>query len=157
MDYVNIGAIGFAQLGTEDYHEKRLIEKQVITEYLKNDIFKIPEEFNQMSDFSIKRFPYETSSYDELVLNYSSDIVNQWSIEHDQMYNQTDFEEDQDPDTFETKYTRFWDWVNFLEKIDLDTEELMEKCRLKYAENLKLSVSYKKLPPLGNTDLNQAI
>jgi hypothetical protein len=155
-DFVNIGAIGFAQLGSEDYYAKRLIEKSVLLKYIENqtEIFNIPDEFKGMCFFCSKRFPYENSSYDEIVLSYDDSVVDDWETEHDELKETTDFENDEDSDYFETKYTRFWDFVNKCESIDLETDELMEQCRLQYAETLKLSISYKKLPPIGQTIKN---
>lgn len=149
MDYVNIGAIGFAQLGSEDYYEKRLIEKKVIRKYFESEIFNIPEEFQGMCSFQIKRFPYEDSSYDEAVLAYQEDILEEWESEHEERLETTDFDEDEDRDFFDSKYQRFWDFVNKCELIDLETDILMNECRIQYADSVKLSISYKKLPPIG--------
>ena len=146
MDIVNIGAIGFAQLGSSDYYDKRQIEKKVILNYVEHqtEMFKIPDEFDGVCFFAIHKFPYEDSSYDELVLKYDDRIIDEWEEEHDELKENTNFEEDQDPDEFETKYTRFWDFVNKCESIDLEIDILMSECRIQYAESIKLSVSHKK-------------
>ena len=136
MDYVNIGAIGFAQVGSNDYFDKRAIEKKVLTEYIetKTEIFKI----QGMCHFHSKRFPYEDTSYDEIVLAYDNNLVDDWESEHDEAYEEADFEEGEDPDLFESRYTRFWDFANKCERIDLETDELMEQCRIQYAKSIKL-------------------
>jgi hypothetical protein len=48
MDFINIGAIGFAQFGSDDYYNKRQIEKQVTLEFMETDVFKIPEQFQRI-------------------------------------------------------------------------------------------------------------
>jgi hypothetical protein len=152
MDFVNIGAIGFAQLGSDDYYDKRKIEKQVLIKYLDTDLFKIPDEFQHMCNFSIKKFPYEGSSYEEVVLNYDDDIVDEWAEQEE------DFKHDYDgPPIIALKSDRFWEFVNQAERIDLESDELMAECRRLFAEQYKLYVSHMKdVPPIGKTlkDLN---
>ena len=134
MDYVNIGSVGFAQLGRDDYYKKRQIEKSVILDFISNDNrFIIPENYVRMCHLRMKTFPYEYSSYDELVLVYDCDLLGEWEYSDD--------EEEQE------LYNGFWDFFNSLEKICLE-EELMSICENKYSEFLKqnpaLNVIHKK-------------
>jgi hypothetical protein len=103
-----IGSIGFAQYGTPDYFEKRIIEKTVIRQIVATDpAFKIPEEFEGMCRFKLARCPYEDGSYDELQLIYD------WrKFSHN-------------GDEFEG---RFWDWAGELENFDFEKEEYFDKC-----------------------------
>jgi hypothetical protein len=133
MDYCNIGAIGFAQFGTDEYYLKKTIEKKVLEEFIKQDEFKIPEEFEGMCFYIVKSFPYEGDSYNELCLAYHENVTDSWSIAHDDLYEATDFDNHEDEDYFSTSYSRFWEFVNKSETIDLETDELMMQCKKLYS------------------------
>lgn len=131
MDYIHIGAIGFAQLAMPNYYEKRRIEKQIIRELLEREkAFIIPKEFQHMCYLTIKKFPYEYDSYDELVLMYSETVLNDW--------------ENEDVDLLTTKADSFWEFANGLERYDLETEELMERCQALFHKSYPMLVVHKK-------------
>lgn len=116
MDYVNVGAIGFSQLGTPDYFDKRKIEKSVMRKLIDEDPrFKIPENLIGICWFGIKKFPYDDGSYEEIVLYYEDRIIEK--SEDDQ----TDLHYD------------FYNFSGEAECIDLETEELMLECQKQYS------------------------
>lgn len=118
-DYVVIGSIGFAQLGSGEYFEKEKIEKQVIQEIVtKNEIFKIPTEFAGMASLSYKSFPHDFGTYRELCLVYVPGFLD-------------DDEEKQDV---------FWTWVNEMESFDFESEEIMERCSELYFEQNRMRI-----------------
>ena len=120
MDFINIGSIGFAQVGSEDYYTTRRIERDVIYEFIQNDKrFKIPEQFSGMCHLAIKSFDHDFGSYDELVLKYNENILEQWAY-------------DEDENDEEGQNVAFWAFVNSLESIDFETEELMNECKKRY-------------------------
>lgn len=66
---LNLGSIGFAQLGSKDYYEKRIIEKRVMRELLNTASFE--NKFPELCSIQIVREPYEDSSYDEIAIVYN--------------------------------------------------------------------------------------
>lgn len=112
-DYIVIGSIGFAQLGTGEYFQKEKIEKKVIQEIVaNNEIFKIPKEFATMASLRYKSFPHDFGTYRELCMVFVPDF----------------FDDD------EEKEDAFWTWVNEMESFDFESEEIMERCYQLYSE-----------------------
>ena len=151
MDYINIGAIGFAQFGSDDYFNKRQIEKEIMLEFMETDVFKIPEKFQGICHFDIKKFPYETGSYEEVVLHYNDGILDEWTEDYQNAYDELDIDDAESDEAYEllknlpdNKSDEFWDFANQAEMIDFETDELMEKCRAAYALKFPMEVVHKK-------------
>jgi hypothetical protein len=115
-DYEVIGSIGFAQVGTLDYHERSDIEDQVLREWASKQV--IPDEFEGLCWLTMKYFPHDFGSYGELVIKYSN-CIREWEYG-------TDEEEE--------KYDRFWDFVNSL--CDFDFESLYDECDARYVGSM---------------------
>ena len=144
LDYVTIGSIGFAQLGELHYFEKRKIEKEIIREVIaENELFKIPEEFRLICIFFIKCFPYEYDSYDELVIVYDRNVIDEWEDEDvSETYDNDDpnFINEKEPN----KFNKFWEFVNKCEEFDWESEDLMEKCQKLYQEKFPMLIVHKR-------------
>lgn len=121
---LTLGSIGFAQLGRDDYYEKRQIEKKVLAELLGTPTFE--NKFPDLCRIKIVKEPYEYESYDEVVIVYNSDKL------------------DRLEDSDEERFNEFWEWANELEGFDFESEELMDKCEKLYAQEYKLSVVHKR-------------
>lgn len=133
-DFIELGSIGYAQLGTSNYYATKEVEKKVLGEFIKTEQFAIPEEFDGMCWFGIKRFPYEYDAYYEAVLYYYEDVFE-------------DFKK--------KKKKRFWEFVNTVESIDFETPELLDKCRKQFVIDYPLQITHKKKP--GQDDDNLKI
>ena len=121
---LTLGSIGFAQLGTKDYYEKRQIEKKVLAELLGTPTFE--NKFPDLCRIKIVKEPYEHDSYDEVAIVYNSEKL------------------DKLEESDEERFNEFWEWANELECFDFEAEELMEKCEKLYAQEYKLSVVHKR-------------
>jgi len=121
---LTLGSIGFAQLGRDDYYEKRQIEKKVLAELLGTPTFE--NKFPDLCRIKIVKEPYEYDSYDEVAIVYNSDKL------------------DRLEDSDEERFNEFWEWANELESFDFEAEDLMEKCEKLYAQEYKLSVAHKR-------------
>ena len=129
MNYLNIGSIGFAQLGSPDYYEKRQIENQVLQEAIQAPEWAVPEEFKDNAYIGIKSFRYDDlGSYDEVVLYYTRAI-------EDLEWNGLD----------DDKHERFWEWANTIESIDLETEENLTKCKYLYSKLVQAEAAEPKM------------
>lgn len=117
---ITIGSIGFAQYGTPDYFEKRKVENSVLRDLLQTPTFE--NIFPDLCRIKIVTERYEDGSYDEVGITYNSRQLEKLE------------------ETDEDRYNEFWEWVNFLESYDFETEELIEKCEKLYAKNYKLQV-----------------
>ncbi len=131
---LTIGSIGFAQLGADDYYDKRQIEKQVLKDLLETPTFE--NKFMDLCKIKIVKEPYEYESYDEIAIVFNCH----------KMYELEESDEE--------RFNEFWEWVNELEAFDFESEELMEKCERLYAESYILSVVHRQD---ANELFNQAI
>lgn len=136
IENLNLGSIGFAQFGTDDYYEKRQVEKTVLRELLETPTFE--NKFPDLCRIKIVTERYEEGSYDEVAIVYNCDKLNKL--------------EDND----EERYNEFWEWANELESFDFESDELMTKCEKLYAETYKLSVVHKR-QNVSSELFNQAI
>lgn len=139
-DFINLSAIGFAQLGTDNYYATKQVEIKVLNMFLQTDQFTIPEEFKGMCWVGVKRFPYEYDAYYEAVLYYDRDLLEDWEEQFNTLYNQLGIA-DMEPEkaiavlgALSNKHGRFWDFANGLESIDFETKELMQQCHEIYAK-----------------------
>ena len=122
-DYIVLGSIGFAQLGTDDFFNCEKIETLVLKELIQeNDLFKIPDDFKQHCNITMKSFSHDFGTYKELCLIYSQEF-----------YDELDSSEE----------NKFWIWVNEMECFDYESEEMIEKCKTKYFEEFPMKVSYR--------------
>lgn len=159
MEYVILGAIGFAQLGTEDYWAKKEIEKKVVKEFLETECFKIPEKFVGMCHYAIRRFPYEYDAYYEAVLNYDDDLVKQWEDDWNEKYKRLGIANMECEkanvllEAMENLADEFWDWVNSLKNIDFESQELMDKCYQLFKIEYPMKLVHRKPPNGDNEDL----
>lgn len=137
MNYIVLGSIGFAQFGTDDYHQKRSIENKVLNK-IAIDNFSIPERISHMCYISIKSFPYEYGSYDELVLMYNESLLNEWEIAFD------NWDEDVANEPLESQlFTIFWTFANQAQEFDFEAEEYLEQCSKLYAKEFPMKVVHK--------------
>jgi hypothetical protein len=118
MDYLVIGSNGFAQVGSQDFHEKNKIEMKVLLEYLRNN-HTIPEEFWHICAYRVKWFNHDFGRYSEIVLVYDDYILDQW--------------EEDNPD----KFDRFWNWFNGVEGVDLESESINQAIRDAYEKTIQ--------------------
>lgn len=118
-DYIVIGSIGFAQVGTNKYSEKEEIEKKVIQEIVKKEeIFKIPTNILDVVRLVYKRFNHDFGEYFELCVVYNEELL--------------DLNEDLE--------VEFYKWVNQMEEFDFESEEIMERCNELYREEFSMTV-----------------
>jgi hypothetical protein len=120
FEKLNLGSIGFAQLGSKDYYEKRIVERSVLAKLLWTDKFE--NKFPDLCIIKIVIEPYEDSSYDEVAVCYD--------------WRKLDSIEVSDPE----KVEQFWEWFGVLESYDFESEMLMRECEIMYADQLKLEV-----------------
>ena len=132
MQYEVIGSIGYAQLGSEDYLYKRKVEKTVLMRFLESEIFNIPEAFKGICQLGIKRFPYEYDSYEQVVLYFNSEVLDEWELE---------LEDDESDDT---RFYDFWEFFRTLESVDFETPELIEQCHKEFTVQYPLFISHKR-------------
>ena len=64
MDYLNVGANGFAQVGDPDYYAKNGVEMVYLLKLIK-DKFPIPEELKTLCRFAVKAFPHDFGTYQD--------------------------------------------------------------------------------------------
>jgi hypothetical protein len=117
-DYICIGATGFAQVGSPDYHEKQLAEKAVLLDYFKKK-HPVPDEFSSLCVYFWKSFPHDFGTYHELVILYDRFEI--------------DYLEDGEENL--ERHNRFYKFLNDCQSEDLDTEELIEKIRALFVKN----------------------
>ena len=131
-NYITLGSIGFAQLGSSEYYAKRTIEKQVLREFIETLV--VPEEFSGAC-IGIKKFQYEDSSYDEVVLHYPTWIENK----------SDDWHED-----YDEEFTERWvAFMNEMESVDFETPELVAKCTELYARENPFQEGYVRKPQMN--------
>lgn len=135
-DYINIGSNGFAQVGQEFFAEKCKIEMDHLEEMLDN-LHPVPKEFNGFAHIRSMRFDHEFGTYKEIVVSYDRDFIDELA-------------ESDDEEKVE-RSDRFWNWVNTLESVELETPEISEALQLKWEEymrehNITLTVVHKMAP-----------
>ena len=122
MDYLNVGANGFAQVGDPDYYSKNTIEMNYLLELVKSK-FPVPEELSSLDCFfSIKSFPHDFGTYHEIVLFYDDTLIDEWEYSEDESL--ADLQD------------KFWDWFHTVEAFDLESKEITEQIKKLYLESL---------------------
>lgn len=133
-DYIVLGSIGFAQLGTDDFFNCEKVETLVLQELIsQNKLFKIPKKFENHCKIRMKSFQHDFGTYKELCLIYQQEFLD--DIEDDEELND-----------------KFWLWVNEMESFDFESEEMIEKCRIKHHELFPMRVVYRSKKEV-NTNL----
>lgn len=122
MDYLNVGANGFAQVGDPDYYSKNKIEMNYLLELVKSK-FPVPEELKRLDCyFTVKSFPHDFGTYHEIVLFYDDTLIDEWEYSEDESL--SDLQD------------KFWDWFHTVEEFDLESEEITEQIKKLYFESL---------------------
>jgi len=122
MDYINIGANGFAQVGDDEYYQKNIVEMKILLNYLETK-FPVPEKFSSIAFYTQKSFMHDFGSYSEIVLVYNDNVVDalECSVNEEEM----------------KLYDEFWEWVSSVESVDLESDELTQEIIDKYIVALK--------------------
>lgn len=122
MDYLNVGANGFAQVGDPDYYSKSTIEMNYLLELLESN-FPVPGELKRLNCyFLVKSFLHDFGTYYEIVLFYDDTLIDEWEYSEDESL--ADFQD------------KFWDWFHTVEAFDLESKEITEQIRKLYFELL---------------------
>jgi hypothetical protein len=125
MDYLNVGANGFAQVGDPEYFRKNKIEMSYLLELVKSK-FPVPEELSSLECyFSVKSFPHDFGTYHEIVLYYDDTVIDGWEYSEDEAL--TDLQE------------KFWDWFHAVEAFDLESDELCAILKQTVKKNIWVS------------------
>ena len=122
MDFICIGANGFAQVGREFYYEKNKIEMKVLIDHVRS-VCPVPDKFSAYAFFKVKSFPHDFGTYHEIVLMYDDYAIDSWA-------------ESVDPEKQKLS-GEFWEWVWSAEAVDLESDELRKTIRDKWIESTK--------------------
>lgn len=125
MDYLVVGSNGFAQVGDPDYFTKAKIELRILHEFLQAN-YPVPEEFASKTYYCIKAFNHDFGNYHEVVVIF------------DDQYLSTLEDSELEPDT--ALFDKFWNWFNFVESVDLESEELSGQIRHAYLNTLDIEI-----------------
>ena len=147
MDYVNVGANGFAQLGDSSYYEKNKVEMKFLLEFLLKE-FPIPTALVGMCRYAVKAFPHDFGTYHEIVVQYDDhEIIEEEKEELDEseiFFTPDEFWARVDAGRITpvyklpTLYESFWNWFNKVEMYDLETEEITEQIKSLYYNTLNM-------------------
>jgi hypothetical protein len=122
MDYLNVGANGFAQVGDPEYFRKNKIEMSYLLELVKSK-FPVPEELSSLECyFSVKSFPHDFGTYHEIVLYYDDTVIDEWEYSEDEAL--TDL------------LDKFWEWFHTVKAFDLESKEITEHFKKLYLDSL---------------------
>jgi hypothetical protein len=125
MDYLNVGANGFAQVGDEHYFAKSKVEMQYLLKLI-SDKFPIPAKLSFLCFFGIKSFPHDFGTYHEIVLHFDDIAIGDG------------YDEDDDENECEL-HDLFWEWFHTVESFNVETEEITEVIRSNYLGTLDIS------------------
>jgi hypothetical protein len=122
MDYLNVGANGFAQVGDPEYFRKNKIEMSYLLELILSK-FPVPAELTGIyCYFMVKAFPHDFGTYHEIVLVYDDSKIEEWETSEDEVLNEL--------------HDSFWNWFNIVESFDLESEEITEQIKNLYLKSL---------------------
>ena len=145
MDYLNVGANGFAQVGNESYFAKSKVEMNYLF-HLVSEKFPIPEELKMLCSFAVKAFPHDFGTYHEIVLHFDDEQIGDGSDEEDAFshISEEEFKNCIDnnlvlPPQPSSLHETFWDWFREVESFNLETEEITEVIQTKYLATLDTS------------------
>lgn len=144
MDYLNVGANGYAQVGDQDYSAKSKVEMTHLLELVK-DKFPIPQELQMLCRFAVKAFPHDFGTYHEIVLHFDDQEIGDGYDEEDDWTTlsaeEIKFHLDNEiplPQSPITLHDIFWDWFREVESFDTESEEITEAIKVKYLATLDL-------------------
>jgi len=103
LNYVVLGSNGFAQTTDDDYDKKSQFELNYLLSLL-SEKYPIPE--NLPIKYEIKNFPYDNTSYNEIVISYPEEL------------------DDDDDD--------MWDFIDDVESFDLEDDEISDYLKENY-------------------------
>lgn len=144
MDYLNVGANGFAQIGDEHYFSKNRIEMRYLYDLIVNR-FPIPDKLKFLCSFGIKAFNHDFGTYHEIILNFDdnaiSDGYDEEDSENEVFLTQEEILYIKDnaitlPDPPKKLHDIFWDWFSEVEAFDLETVEITKAIKTKYLASL---------------------
>jgi len=124
MDYLNVGANGFSQVGDVHYYAKSKIEMKHLLELI-TDKFPIPEKLQTLCHFAVKAFPHDFGTYHEIVLHFDDIAIGDG------------YDEDDDENEV-FLHDIFWDWFHEVEAFNMETDEITEAIKVKYLATLDL-------------------
>ena len=145
MDWLCIGANGFAQLGSENYFAKNKVEMKYLLELIRNK-FPIPEELKMLCRFAAKSFQHDFGTYHEIVVHFDDVTIGDGYAEHGEGSFMTEDEYQALlasgavlPETKETPlHDIFWNWFNKVEAFDIESEEITQAIEAKYLATLNM-------------------
>lgn len=149
MDYLNVGANGFGQVGDEHYYAKNRVEMKHLLELI-TDKFPIPEKLQMLCRFAVKAFLHDFGTYHEIVLHFDDIAIGDG------------YDEDEDDDEEVIFLTQeeilfikdnaipcveypkklhdiFWDWFHEVEAFNMETDEITESIKIKYLATLDIT------------------
>ncbi len=140
MDYLNVGANGFSQVGDEHYYAKSKVEMKHLLE-LVTDKFPIPEQLQTLCRFAVKAFPHDFGTYHEIVLHFDDEAIGD-GYDEDDDENEIFITQEEKlfildnaipiPEHPKKLHDIFWDWFHQVESFDLETEEITASIKSKY-------------------------
>lgn len=146
MDYLNVGANGFAQVGNEHYFAKSKIEMNYLLKLIKNK-FPIPEKLQSLCWFAVKAFQHDFGTYHEIVLHFD-DVTIGNGYDEDEPENDIFLSREEInyildnglslPDSPETLHDFFYNWFNNVEAFNLESEEITDAIEAKYLASLNM-------------------
>lgn len=132
-DYIAIGTMGFAQVGTPHYQSRIKVEKLVISTYYETtDSLKIPTQFQYYAHFKWVQCPHDFGTYWDYQLFYDRDAIETLEI--------SDGDEDQE------LFEQFWRWANHCEtSINTDVDILLKWCYELYLKEITMEIVHRDM------------
>jgi len=145
MDWLCVGANGFAQLGSENYFAKNKVEMKYLLELIR-DKFPIPEELKLLCRFAVKSFQHDFGTYQEIVVHFDDDAIGDGYDENGEGSFMTEDEYQAFlatgavlPESKEAPlHDLFWKWFNEVEAFDIESEEITQAIEAKYLATLDM-------------------
>lgn len=123
-DLLNIGSIGFAQVGQHDFNKKLEIEMTILFKYV-NSNFPVPKELSELCRFKAARFEHDFGAYREICLYYNRDTIDNYEEENPKLHDM------------------FWEFANKAEcafSSDEIETTLTNLCNLEYRKDISFQV-----------------
>ena len=145
MDWLCVGANGFAQLGSENYFAKNKVEMKYLLELIR-DKFPIPEELKMLCRFAAKSFPHDFGTYHEIVVHFDDDAIGDGYDEHGEGSFMSEDEYQGlltagtvPPEPKEAPlHDLFWKWFNEVESFNIESEEITQAIEHIYLGTLNM-------------------
>ena len=130
FDYIALGTLGYAQVGTPHYDSRIIVERKVIDSFFKRPELEVPEQFEDIAHFRWIRCPHDFGSYWDFQISYERDTIEEYEEEED------DYE----------KFVEFWDWVHKCENAFSENEEILFELMDKlYQNEITMEVVHKNI------------